>query len=436
MTRTCGLTILLAVALALRVLTVWLLWSDHAGPIAYEHGRIAENLLAGRGFSIWFLGHEGPTSQQAPFYPLLMAAAYALLGVGSGASVLAVQLLQCVAGTALVAAVAWLGWSMLPEGPEVGWIAATVAAIYPTHLYMVTHLQVAPWAALGLTALLAVCVAPGWRTRPWHGVVAGLLAGGLLLVEPIMALTLPVCAAALYWNRMKATALRPALRPVVAMALTAAVVIAPWSARNWRVHGRPVFIKSTFGYAFWQANNPISLGTDKLPKPSAEQLRQAHGTSPADIDRAMWEARHETLYIDDVLLKPGGYREFDGLTEPQRSDLLGRRAWRFIRENPDRYAALCLNRLWFFLVFDETNPKAANPVYRATTVVWLVLAGLGLIASWPNWRRLWPTYVIVAVVIVFHALVITSVRFRIPIEPLTFIWIGCLPAAARRMLRP
>ena len=50
------------------------------------------------------------------------------------------------------------------------------------------------------------------------------------------------------------------------MAGVALLVIAPWTVRNWLVHGEPVFIKSTFGYAFWQGNSPGSWGTDKVPK--------------------------------------------------------------------------------------------------------------------------------------------------------------------------
>ena len=41
-------------------------------------------------------------------------------------------------------------------------------------------------------------------------------------------------------------------------------------------------------------------------------MRQQHDGTLAGMDRALWEARHETLYIDDVLLKPTGYREFAG----------------------------------------------------------------------------------------------------------------------------
>jgi hypothetical protein len=216
------------------------------------------------------------------------------------------------------------------------------------------------------------------------------------------------------------------------MAGVALLVIAPWTVRNWLVHGQPMFIKSTFGYALWQGNHPLSWGTDKIPKPSAETIRLANDGTLRGMDRALWEARHETLYIDDVLLKPTGYRQFAGLTEPQRSALLGREAWQYIRQDPGRYLKLCLQRLRYFLLFDETNPKAANQLYRISTVAWLVLAFIGLLVSSSRWRRLWPTYALFVAVAAFHSLVIVSARFRIPVEPLSFVWIaaGLAPLAA------
>jgi len=438
--KAAGLLLLASAALGLRVAAVLVLRGDHAAPISYEHGRIAENLLAGKGFTIRFLGSEGPTSQQAPFYPFLLAAAYECFGVETPAAVLAVQLLQCAAGAALVLAVVWLCWSLLPDHPAVGWIAGVGAAVYPTHVYAVTHLQVALWAALLLTVLLAVAVSRRWAGR-WSGAaLCGCLSGLLLLVEPILVLALPICALA-FWLREPAPRWTARFRPapigqVLMMAGIAALVISPWIARNWKVHGRFVFIKSTFGYAFWQGNNPASWGTDKIPKPSAERLRHEHDGTLAGIDGALWEARHETVYIDDVLLKPDGYREFAGLSEPERSDLLGRRAWQFVREHPDQYARLCLRRLRYFLLFDETNPKAANRLYRLATVTWLVLAFVGFLVSCGQWRRFWPTYAVFAVVTLFHALVIVSVRFRIPLEPLTFPWAAAAvgPLLSRRRL--
>ena len=424
--KTIGLVLLALLALGLRLGVVFALRTEHAAPVTYEHGPIAESLLAGQGFSIEFLGSWGPTSQQAPFYPLLLAASYKCFGIQTPAAILAVQLLQCAAGTALVLAVVWLGWVLVPDRPSVGWVAGVGAALYPTHLYMVTHVQVALWAALILTTLLAVVMSPRLQGRWLGALLGGVLGGILLLIEPILALALPICAIA-FWLGEGRRRWRPRFRPaalarVALMAAVALALISPWLVRNRIVHGELVFIKSTFGYAFWQGNNPLSWGTDKVPKPSAEVLRRTHDGTLAGMDRALWEARHETAYIDDLLLKPTGYREFAGLSEPERSRLLGRRAVEFIRAHPARYAALCARRLRYFLLFDQTNPKASNRIYQAATVTWLVLALVGLLVSCDRWRRLWPTYAVFAAVTLFHALVITSVRFRIPLEPFSFVW--------------
>jgi len=431
------LILLAGLALGLRVWVVAALSGSESGPVTYEHGRIAENLLAGRGLSIELLGGEGPTSQQAPFYPILLAGAYACFGVGSSAAILAVELLQCAAGTALVLAVVWLAWSLVPGRPALGWVAGLGAAVYPTHLYMVTHLQVAVWAALLVTLLLAVVVSPRFRATRRGAIVAGLLAGALLLVEPILALALPICALA-FWLGDPRRWTAGAVGRVGLMAGLAAVVIAPWIVRGWIVHGEPVFIKSTFGYAFWQGNNPSSWGTDKVPKPTVPAMLANHDGTLSGINAALWEARHETLYVDSVALTAEDYARLGRLSEPARSRELGRRAWQFVRENPGRYAKLCAQRLRYFLLFDETNPKASGRLYRMATVAWLVLALVGILVSRGQWRALWPTYAIFLAVTAFHVLTITSVRFRIPIEPMSFLWAAAAvcPLAERLVRRP
>ena len=133
-----------------------------------------------------------------------------------------------------------------------------------------------------------------------------------------------------------------------------------------------------------------------------------------------------------MLLKPGGYREFAGLSEPERSRRLGSRAWDFIVEHPADYARLCLRRLQYFLLWDETNPKAANPIYQAASTAWLVLSLVGLMAAGRARRTLAPSVAALLLTTLFHALTITSARFRIPVEACGFLWAsaGFMPALA------
>lgn len=462
-----GLILLAIVALGLRLALVMLLGAHRQETHSYEHGEIAANLLAGKGFSVKFLGVEGKTSQQAPLYPALLAVLYALLGVESTPAMLVMQILQCLVGTLLVLGVFVLARALAPTRPAVAWAAGWGAAIYPSHIYMITHLQIACWASCGLTWLVALCASPIGRGRWSKAISLGVLAGTLLLLDPILALALPV-AALLYWqNERSAGVPRTAARNDAAqpaqsrritlvaesiprdeqgawgraacLAAVCLAVVAPWLWRNLRVHGEFVFVKSSFGYAFWQGNNAASWGTDKIPKPTVEALRVNHDGSLASVNRALWEARHETLYIDDVLLKPHGYREFQGLTEPQRSRLLGKRAWEFVRSHPEEYWQLCLRRLRYFLLFDETNPKSANRIYRIATVTWLLLSFVGLLVARRQGTRIWPGLAIFSLITAFHVLTISSARFRIPIEPLSFVWAGqatCAALACARRILP
>src|SRR5690606_24382729 len=180
---------------------------------------------------------------------------------------------------------------------------------------------------------------------------------------------------------------------------------------------------------FWQANNAASYGTDKIPKESALLIAARHDGTWAGVHEALVEARHETIYIDDILLKPTRYREFKGMSELERSRHLGAKANAFIRENPGEYARLCMQRLRFFLLGDETNPKTSHVLYQAFNLCWLLLAGLGVWMLRADWRRLWPLAAAFAVVMLFHVLTITSARFRIPLEPLTLLW-AAAPLAA------
>lgn len=480
--RLWGWALLAIVACGLRVAAVALLWPAGLPP-TFEHGEIASRMLAGEGFAVTFLGHVGPTSQQAPLYPTLLAGLYALFGVDSPGALLAMQLLQCLAGTVSVLLVAWLARHWVPERPAVAWTAGIAAAVYPPHVYMVTHIQVATWATLALTGLLALAATRQIMNRPRGLALLGLSIGLTLLIEPIHALAVPVVLLAalltgrvnLSGRRETATARpgampgRPAaascvadavaawhprmLRaPLARLALVATValaVLAPWLARNRRVHGEWVFVKSTFGYAFWQGNNPHSWGTDKVPKPLVESDPGAAtpGTaspSPAESPnrwahehRALWAARHETWYIDDVVLRPAGYQRFAGLSEPARSRLLGREARAWITSHPGSYLGLCANRLRYFLLFDETNPKAGHPLYRASSIVWLVLASVGLLSGGACWRRWWPGVAVFLVLTLFHTLVISSARFRLPLEGFSLVWVAwaVVPVVSRLAAR-
>lgn len=410
-----GAGIIIAIAIVVRMAAVLVLRSHEVPRSTFEHGEIAANLLAGRGFSVHFLGADGPTSQQAPLYPALVAGAYALGGVGTPRALLVLELGQAVLGGCLVAGVLRLAREIMPRHGRVALATGLIVAVHPTLVYAATHVQVALLAATLLTWSLALAYRAGRTQRAGDAAGAGLFIGLLLLTDPILGLVAPV-----------ACGIVGRLRSVAVMTVISCLVIAPWLYRNYCVHGEFVFIKSSFGYAFWQGNCALSEGTDKVVRPSVESALERGGTSLEALNRTLWKARHEAGYLDDIALTKQDYAELSVLSEPERSRWLFRRALADLADDPARYVRLSLRRLRYFFLFDETNPKTRNRLYRVGHVGLSVLALAGLLLAPADVRRrLMPTVWTVGLIALFHSLTIVSARFHVPIEPLLGLWGAC-----------
>jgi hypothetical protein len=429
-------TILVMLGIVVRASAVIVLQSHTVPRSTYEHGEIAANLLAGRGFSMHFLGSDGPTSQQAPVYPALVALAFAVGGVDSPGSLLILELGQSVLGGLLVLGVLKLCRGIAPNNPQLGWLAAAVAAVHPTLVYAATHVQVALLAATLLVWVLAWAYRTGASGSSIDAGVTGGLLGLLALTDPILSLGAIGVLSAIWIGPTGAKQQKPIVcRLSAEIGLLALLVIAPWLVRNALVHKEFVAIKSTFGYAFWQGNCALSEGTDKVVRPSAEKAL-ARGGSAATLsvlNRAIWDARHEAGYLDDIALTQEERNWLGHFREPRRSRILFRRALDDLKAEPGRYAWLCLRRLQYFLLFDETNPKTRVLAYRMPHIALTILAAAGLVLAGEHLRRrLLPTVLTVLAIMAFHTLTIVSARFHVPIEPLMAVWSG---AGVCRILR-
>jgi hypothetical protein len=103
-----------------------------------------------------------------------------------------------------------------------------------------------------------------------------------------------------------------------------------------------------------------------------------------------------------------------------------RRAIDDLERQPGRYLGLCLRRLRYFVLFDETNPKTRSLIYRASHLALSVAAVLGLVLAGPELqRKLGPTLLTAALITTFHALTIVSARFHLPLEPVMGLWAAC-----------
>jgi hypothetical protein len=318
-----------------------------------------------------------------------------------------------------------LAREIAPDHPPVAWIAGLIGALHPTLVYAATHVQV---ALLGATLLVWVLLW-GYRTgrtaRRLHALVTGGILAIVTLTDPILSLGGLGAMAAMGQGRKSAGAgLRAWLPLPLCMIVIASIGVSPWLLRSAWVHGEFVPVKSTFGYAFWQGNCNLSEGTDKVVRPSVDQvLSESAGTGLASLNRRIWAARHEAGYIDDIALSKQEVRGLAAMSEPERSRTLFRRAISELQNQPGRYWRLCMRRFRYFWLFDETNPKSRVVAYRVSQLGLTIAALLGLALTRPEVRwSLWPTVLTAVGISVFHTLTIVSARFHIPIEPLLAVW--------------
>jgi hypothetical protein len=245
------LALIAAAGLALRVLYVVLLARDVGGSGDYHFYHSVANLLAdGHGFSDPFAfaagGLEVPTASHPPLWP-------ALLSVGSAAgatSEVAHKLVGCLVGTGTIAAIGLLGRRL--GGAALGLAAAGLAAVYPVLITadgsLLSETLLGLFVALALIAAHATIERPGAARAALLGAAVGLAA--LTRAEALLLLLLLVVplapASAGGWGARGA-------RLGAALAACALVVL-PWTIRNWTVFDQPVAISTNDGTLLAGAN--------------------------------------------------------------------------------------------------------------------------------------------------------------------------------------
>lgn len=296
-----------------------------------------------------------------PLYPLFLSVIRRIGGRRLGP----IKLVQALLGALNVLSIGLLARRLF--GPRAGVWAATIATIYlPFVLYGAIVLSETLAQFLWLAAMHAALdlrgSAPppdgvpkgtrGGAARSSRGrplIRFGLASGLAILCRPDSVF---VCAALGIWALAMDRRFLRVLAP--AFSLTVLVVL-PWTARNFRVHGRFVPVAAEGGVTFWTSNNPLATGDGDLaanPSVKYEWLRLEQrfaSLSLADKDRAY-------------------YRE----------------ALAFIASHPIRFLWLECRKL--FYLFVPIGPSMWVFSLRHRLASYLAYAPLALIAGVGLWR--------------------------------------------------
>ncbi len=338
-----------------------------------DYDEIAHSLLEGRGFVARGNWHGYPLrSWRAPFYPWFLAGVYACCGH----SHLAVQLVQALVGAAAAVLVYWLAAAVRRDAaPIAGLLAAVYGPLAACCAEVMTETWYIFWTLASLVLLAPAASGPGPAARAASRPDAGrLLLGGAAL--GLAALTRPVGLLiwpALAWCVWRRRGWRH-LRPVAWVGLAAVCTIAPWTVRNYRVHGALVPIATHGGFIVARSNADVP----DWRRPDGWRIApEVFAATPSEVER------------DRQWLREG-------------------LAW--IRAHPRPYLRLVLERFvrfWYFL----------RPEYDFwfMTVLPPALAGMWRLRRAPGFCL--PMGYAGASILVFSALLYGSTRFRLPLEP-------------------
>ena len=357
-------------------------------PIPFGHGFEMVALaasLAGHGTFADPFGAlaTGSSAANPPLYPLLLAL---LMKALPAAQVGLVASIGNIVANGITAALLPRVSALLlrDQGPGVVaslfWIA--VAPLTPA------------WdASLTVLCLLLFCMvsAPGAaKSRP---VLAGVLAGVLLLLNPsCLLITLTWLGWSLVFRR---SSLQRALTNATVTLGIAALLLSPWLVRNYLVFGRFV-VRTEFGATLYASNNDCAAAS--LVDEEANACFLTH---------------HPNVSLGDAqLLRDMGEVRFDSLRLNQA------RSW--IRLHPERFFQLTAARVrnfWF-------PPAEGHAVKIAAIWIATVMSIPGLLLMAYRGERV--AWFIFATLVIFpgmYYVVVSDIRYRYPV-----LWLTLLPA--------
>ena len=356
-----------------------------------EYLSLARSLAAGRGLVYDDALLSGPVQPfgRAPGYPTFLA----LVGGGSSSTddvPASVKIAQSVVGAGGVLIVGLLAgrWANARGAT----IAASLAAVHP--LLVATAARAFSEAlfwpmGLGAAWLVTAASRASGRRAAVLAVFAGVLTGVATLVRPATIVFVGVAALWWLWKR--------SFTRVVALALGAALVIAPWTVRASERAERFVLVATEGGVTFWTGNHSLAVGDGDL-------------------------AANPQLKIASQALKAA----HPGLTEEQMEPIYYRDALEWMRAHPVDWLALEARKVFYLVV--PLGPSYQLHSWRyfvASAGTYLLLLPAAIAGAWRLGSargRLPGLWLLLAAAIVTCLIFFPQERFRIPvIDPVLIV---------------
>jgi 4-amino-4-deoxy-L-arabinose transferase-like glycosyltransferase len=368
---------------------------------------LAKRVLAGHGFSFdadWWPATraDAPTAHWSFLYTLYLAGVYAVVG----AHPIVPRLIQAVIAGVLYPWFAWrIGGRLF--GTHIGLVGAALMAPYLYFVYYAGSLMTETFYILALMwafdIALEIGIGPHQQRAQAQGrtsyrflrlwAALGLAFGLAVLLRQLVLLFLPFLALWLLWTR-GTERWRSTLGGLAVSVAVIALLIAPWTVRNYRVFDRFVLLNTNAGYAFFWGNHPI------------------HGMNFISIlpDRTY-----------QALIPP----ELRSLNEAAMESALMSRGIGFVTSDPVRYAVLSLSRLKdYFEFWPSAGSEPISNIARVLSFglylplmvygIWRAVRGQVLARGQGHAAVL--LYLFIGVYTAIHLLSWALVRYRLPVD--------------------
>jgi 4-amino-4-deoxy-L-arabinose transferase-like glycosyltransferase len=359
-----------------------LYWEDE-----YDYSALGQSLAEGRGY----VNAAGEATAFRPVgYPLLLAALYEA-GLQQPSELRLAQVVLGVIGVWLVYLLALMSMPRL-----FAVLAALYAALYPYFIFMTGTLLASLWFSVTLLAFVYLFMQGEQKGSLWLFGMSGIFLGISALSVTTAVVLAP--AAFLWLIFKKKDSLRSILRFAAVFSAACFLIIAPWMLRNWQKLG-VVQLSTNGGRNLWLGNNPastINTGSD-IPMPADLQAR------------------------------------IEAASEVEADHIYSAEAKSFIFANPKRFILLSLKKgaaLWRFDPSPTTAGYSTDPrtddwvsVLSYTPILLLAIVAFFL-AQHPQKREMLLWILFFALFTAVHAVYISKVRFRLPLDHFLIVMAG------------
>jgi len=367
---------------------------------ALDYDSLGKQIADGKGFSQL---DGSPTAHRPPLYPFILSIFYYLLGH----NYLAIRIFQSLVSASFCLLIYIIAGQLTDK--RIAICASMLAAIYPAFIsysgLILTEIITGFLILMTVYFLITALQKNVLGSYIFSGIFLGLL---ILCRQEMLLLIiiLPLALMIMHRNKQKIGLYS------LMVAVTAVLVISPWTIRNYYQFKAVVPVATSTGATFWKDTHPANFlewnGTSEY-----EPVKTLVKT--LDIEKA-----ESQIFLDRVLMKEG---------------------LKNIRLHPFIYARLCSEHLIRFLVgshsdsFLITRDSFVNVISRrefGTLLIKLFLLGInlsllslavfGIVLSRARLKSLFFMLLPILYVMGIHTIFFGTARYQVPVMPLVLIF--------------